>query len=147
MLTNTFCLSCAHFPVKPYFYFYLHKSIVLVLFTLCSQTLLSFYLCKSNFLVLFTLPSQTLFLCYPACKSNFLLLFTLCSQTFKIHLKSVFVFKPGIKSLSVCLPMGIEIIHPSASPQAIQKCFRVVQFQYLRVDTKITDNVRQAMEN
>jgi hypothetical protein len=47
-----------------------------------------------------------------------------------------FLFSNGIKSLSMCLPVGIEIVppfsttlQPSASPQAIQKCFRVVQSQ------------------
>jgi len=41
-------------------------------------------------------------------------------------LKISFVFKPGIKSLSTCLPVGIEIlppfsntVQPLASPQAI----------------------------
>jgi hypothetical protein len=49
-------------------------------------------------------------------------------------LKICFVFKPGIKTLSTCLPVGIEIVPPFsttvqrlASAQAIQKCFRVVQ--------------------
>jgi hypothetical protein len=47
-------------------------------------------------------------------------------RTRKSIKKSVFVFKPGIKSLSTCLPVGIEIVppfsttvQPSASPQAI----------------------------
>ena len=33
----------------------------------------------------------------------------------KVHenpLKSIFAFKPGIKSLSTCLPVGIEIVPP-----------------------------------
>jgi hypothetical protein len=51
------------------------------------------------------------------------------------------VFKPGIKSLATCLTVAIEIVppfnttvQPSASPQAIQKCFGVVQSQCPRVD-------------
>jgi len=50
-------------------------------------------------------------------------------------------FKSGIKSLSTCLPVSIEIVPPfsttvqtAASHQAIQKCFRVRQSQCPRVD-------------
>ena len=148
MLTNTFCLSCVHFPVKPCFYFYLHKSIFLVLFTLCSQTLLSFYLCKSNFLVLFTLPSQTLFLCYPACKSNFLLLFTLCSQTFllcypacksvslscslfvvklTLYLTLILIFHglSNIISYLCVYPQVLKLYHPEALLYSLRRSRRV----------------------
>jgi hypothetical protein len=52
---------------------------------------------------------------------------TITLQKERAHpLKSVFVFKPGIKSLSTCLPVGIEIVppfsttvQPSASAQAM----------------------------
>ena len=57
-------------------------------------------------------------------------------------LESVVVFKPGIRSLSTCLSVGIEIVppfsttvQPSTSPRAIQKCFRAVKSQCPRVDT------------
>ena len=54
----------------------------------------------------------------------------------------VFFFKPGIKSLSTCLPASIEIVSPfsttvqtAASHYAIQKCVRVLQSQCAWVDT------------
>ena len=59
-----------------------------------------------------------------------------------------FFFKPGIKSLSTCLPASIEIVSPfsttvqtAASHYAIQKCVRVLQSQCAWVDTQVTDNV------
>ena len=58
----------------------------------------------------------------------------------KIHWKTGFFFKQEIKLSTTCLPVGIEIVPPfstlvqhSASPQAIQKFFRVVQSQCLQV--------------
>jgi hypothetical protein len=58
----------------------------------------------------------------------------------KIHWKTGFFFKQEIKLSTTCLPVSIEIVPPfstlvqhSASPQAIQKFFRVVQSQCLQV--------------
>ena len=42
-------------------------------------------------------------------------------------LKSVFVFELGKKSLYTVYPWALRPYHPSAFPQTIQKCFRVVQ--------------------
>lgn len=48
--------------------------------------------------------------------------------------------KPGINLFITLIAMGIEIVppfstivQPSATPQAAQKCFRVVQYQYPRL--------------
>jgi hypothetical protein len=76
------------------------------------------------------------------------IMITLHKKNQENPLKIRFFFKPGIKLLSARLPVGIDIvppfsttIQPSASPQAIQKCFMVVQSQCPQVYTCITDNV------
>ena len=64
---------------------------------------------------------------------------TLCQNASKLRLR--------IKSLSKCLPVSIVIappfsttIQPLALPRAIQKCFRVVQSHFPRLDTLIANS-------